>query len=102
MKSPALFTAAALALAGCEAAGPAVEAQARQSFIAQCQQFAADYGIAPALVQPVCECGADEVIEGGAAGIVQFSTARVQDIVNSCARRFGQTDSAPLTENEIG
>lgn len=102
MKSPALLIAAALLLAGCEAAGPALEAQARQSFVAQCQEFAADSGIAPALIQPVCQCGADEVIEGGAAGIAQFSTARVQDIVNTCAGRIGQTDTAPLTENEIG
>ena len=87
-----------LVLASCEAAAPAVQAQVRHSFIEQCQQLAEGNGLAPGLVQPVCECGADEFVKGG-VNVSDISTARVQEIVNTCAQRIGQPGSAPATEN---
>lgn len=88
----------ALGLASCDAAAPAVQAQVRHSFIQQCQQLAEGNGLAPGLVQPVCECGADEFVKGG-VNVSDISAARVQEIVNTCAQRIGQPVGAPAAEN---
>lgn len=97
-----LLIGSALLLSSCDAAAPALEAQVRQTFVAQCEQFAADSGIVPGLVEPVCACGVDEVIEGGAAGLAQISTARLQEVVTTCAQRIGSPGEAATTETEIG
>lgn len=91
----------ALLVSACDAAAPAVQAQVRHSFMQQCQQLAEGNGLAPALVQPVCECGADEFTQGG-VNVSDISPARVQEIVNTCAQRIGPPAGAPTTENTGG
>ena len=91
----------ALALAACDAAAPAVEAQVRHNFLQKCQRLVQDNGLAPALVQPVCECGADELVKDG-LNVADISAARVQEIVNTCAQRIGEPGNAPAAENTGG
>lgn len=98
MKRLSALATGALLLASCDAAAPAVQAQVRHSFIQQCQQLAEGNGLAPALVQPVCECGADEFVKGG-VDLSDVSAARVQEIVNTCAQRIGPQAGGRAMEN---
>jgi hypothetical protein len=101
MKRHLILASGALVLASCDAAAPAVQAQVRHSFIQQCQQLAEGNGLAPGLVQPICECGAEEFVKGG-VNVSDISAARVQEIVNTCTQRSGQPGGAPATENTGG
>ncbi|WP_133365635.1 hypothetical protein [Qipengyuania sediminis] len=86
----------ALALASCDG-GPIIAGSMRDTFVARCEQMAEGNGIDAALVQPVCQCGADEFI-ANASTITTINTARVREIVAQCAHKVGAPVGKPATE----
>jgi hypothetical protein len=93
MKRMILAGACGLALAGCDAAtqiaGETVEGEARNAIAAQCRQVAEGAGIAAGRVAEVCECSAETVLADRDVSLANLSRARVEEIVNGCARNTG-------------
>jgi hypothetical protein len=88
-----VILAGGLALAGCDAAtqiaGDAVEGEARNAIELQCRQVAEGAGIVAARVAEVCACSAETVLADRDFSVADISRARVEEIVNNCARRTG-------------
>lgn len=72
-----LIVLAAETLTGCEVR------PMRQSVEAQCQRIASELEVAPQLVEPVCQCTANKVIETSSK-VTFVSNARMKESVNFC------------------
>jgi hypothetical protein len=97
-----LVLAAAFALISCDAAMEQVDGQLRVAVVAQCQQVSENLGIAPEFTQPVCDCSADKLLEGGAAQLTEIDQARVEEIVRSCASETNSPATEPVPEQANG
>lgn len=103
MRTQALLAvAAACTLAACDAvsqiAGEAVTGEARNMVAAQCQQVAGGAGIVAGRVTEVCQCAADSLMADPDLTPADISRARVEAIVNDCAKRTSPVGGAAPTE----
>ena len=87
----------ALALTSCDAAIDQVGGQVRGVAVEKCRQASETIGVAADLVQPVCECTADDLMSDGAQ-IAQIDQQRVREAVREC---LAQTEPA-ATDNSTG
>ncbi len=86
----------AFGLTSCDAVMEQVDGQVRTAIVDQCQQSAKNFGIAQENIQPVCECGADKLLENGAAQVTDIDQARLEEIVQSCAEEIGSAGAGGL------
>lgn len=102
----AVMLASALALAGCDAAtqiaGDAVQGEARNLVAAQCQQVSEGAGIVAGRIAEVCACAADTFVAERDFNPANINRARVEAIVNECARRTSPAGGATPTETTGG
>ena len=101
-KRASLTLAGALALAGCDAAtqiaGETVQGEARHLIVAQCQQATEGAGILAGRVADVCQCAADTFMADRDLTPADASRARVEAIVNDCAKRTSPAGTTAPTE----
>jgi len=102
-----VFGVAALALAGCDAAtqiaGEAVQGEVRNAIDAQCRQVAEGAGIVASRVADVCGCTVETFLADGDVSLADVSPAKVEEIVNRCARSTGTgADNQTLPTEESG
>ena len=106
-KRAILLSVGVLGLAGCDAAtqiaGDAVEGEARNAIVAQCEQVSANAGIAAGRVSQVCQCSADTFLADPDLTIDDVSRERLTAIVNACAEKTsaepaGSTETLPTEE----
>ncbi|RDC60254.1 hypothetical protein HME9302_01455 [Alteripontixanthobacter maritimus] len=89
---------ASLALSGCDLVAEQVGGQVRTAVVEQCLQVTEGIGIGSELVAPVCECTADTFMEKNSSELAQVDTARVEEIVRTCAAEAGSDAVADTTE----
>ena len=98
--------AAGIALAGCDAAtqiaGEAVQGEVRNAIDGQCRQAAENAGIVADRVADVCACSVETFLAGGDVSLADIDPARVEEIVNGCARSTGAASNSTEPTEEIG